>query len=213
MYSGVMRLGVLEIGVLRLPVVALLVKQTDEIEQLRVAGAVVEPDGGEGVVLPAEFSPVAQRARGQRFELMGEVASQDGDDARIACGFLILLEGLEHDHARPPIVIACGPDHAVRGLVGQRPVDVFLRLGLETSVVEQLGEWDEAIEEVWPAFPGFSGATEPAAVGADVGPGFVEVSAEASRPGFAVARAASPLGGLCRAGADKRRLAAGAHGC
>ena len=61
----------------------------------------------------------------------------------------------------------------------ERPVDVFLRFGFETSVVEQVGERDETIEEVWAAFPGFSGATEPAAVGADVGPGFVEVSAEA----------------------------------
>ncbi len=73
-----MRLGVFEVGELRQPVVALLMEQPDEIEQSCVAGAVVEPDDGERVVLPAELSPVAQRSRGQRFELMAKYESGRG---------------------------------------------------------------------------------------------------------------------------------------
>ena len=57
-------LGELEVGVLRNPVVALLVEQAGEIEEVRIAGAVVEPEDGERFILPAELAPVAQRARG-----------------------------------------------------------------------------------------------------------------------------------------------------
>ena len=86
--------------------------------------------------------------------------------------------------------------------MGQRPVDVFLRFGFEAGVVEQVGEGDEAIEEVGAAFPGFSGATEPAAVGADVGPGFVEVSAEAV--GLNLQLVAQPAGWAN--GAERERI-------
>ena len=54
-------LGELEIGVLRDPVVALLVEQAGEIEEIRRAGAVVEPEDAERCILPAELAPVAQR--------------------------------------------------------------------------------------------------------------------------------------------------------
>src|SRR6185437_14906100 len=47
----------LEVGVLREPVVALLVEQAGEIEQVRIAGAVIKPEDGEGFVLPAELAP------------------------------------------------------------------------------------------------------------------------------------------------------------
>ncbi len=61
----------------------------------------------------------------------------------------------------------------------KRPVDVFLGFGFEARIVEQVGEGDEAVEKVWAALPGLAGAAKPTAVGADVGPGFVEMAAEA----------------------------------
>ena len=64
--------------------------------------------------------------------------------------------------------------------MGEDPVDVFLRFGFEAGVVEEVSKGDEAVEEVGAALPGFAGAAEPAAVGADIGPGFVEMAAEAA---------------------------------
>ena len=67
--------GVAKVGEVALPVEALGVEQADEGEEVGVAGVVVEPEGGEGVVLPAELAPVLQGARGEGGELIGEVAS------------------------------------------------------------------------------------------------------------------------------------------
>ena len=50
------------------------VQQAREVEQIRRAGAVVEPDDAQQLILPAEFAPVAQRALRQFGELIAEVA-------------------------------------------------------------------------------------------------------------------------------------------
>ena len=75
-------------------------------------------------------------------------------------------------------LLDAGPIMPLGGLVRECPIDIALRLGLEAGVVEQVGEREKAVEEVRAALPGLAGAAEPAAVGADVGPGFVEVAAE-----------------------------------
>ena len=75
--------GVAEVGEVCLPVEALGVEEADESEERGVAGAVVEPEGGEGVVLPAELAPVLQRARGEGGELVGEVLGEEGEDAGV----------------------------------------------------------------------------------------------------------------------------------
>jgi len=92
---------------------------------------------------------------------------------------VVLREGLEHDHARPPVVVGVRADHAIGSLVVERPVDVLLRFNFEVGIVELVCERDEAVEEVGAALPGFAGAAEPAGVGADVGPGLIEMTAEA----------------------------------
>jgi hypothetical protein len=129
-------LRVFEVGEFGLPVVSLLVEELSEFDEVGVAAAVVEPEHAHYFVMPAEPAPVAQRARGQLRELIGEVALHDGDDAPVACSFLILRERFEHDHARPPVVVRGRADHAVWLLVVEGPVDVFLCFGFETGVVE-----------------------------------------------------------------------------
>ena len=169
---------VLEVRVLRHPVVALLMQKPREVEQVRGAGAVVEPDHAQQLILPAEFAPVAQRAFGKLGELIAEVAVHERNDARVAGEFLILREGFQRDDARPPVVVRGGTDHAVGGLVGEYPVDVLLRFGFESRIVEQPGKRNQAVEVVRSALPRLAGSTKPAAVGADVWPGLVEVAAE-----------------------------------
>ena len=70
-------------------------------------------------------------------------------------------------------------EHAVWGLIVQSPIDITLRLRLEPQIVEEIGEWHQAIEKVWAALPGFSSTAEPSAVGADIGPSFVQVTTQA----------------------------------
>ena len=72
-----------------------------------------------------------------------------------------------------------GADHAAGLLVSQGPFQEALGNGFEAGVVEKVRERDEAVEVIGATFPGFAGAAEPAGVGADVGPGFAEVAAEA----------------------------------
>ena len=123
MYSAVMRLRVLEIGVLGLPVVALLLEQAGQIEQIRRAGPVIEPDHAEQLVLPAELAPVAQGPGRQLAKLILQVSVHDRNHARIAGDILVLGESLEHHDARPPVVIGRGTDHSIRCLVVKRPVN------------------------------------------------------------------------------------------
>src|ERR1700712_4372130 len=99
-----------------------------ELQQLAISGAVVKPDHDQSIILPAESSPVPQRTPRQRLQLMVEVSRQYGDLSRVPGNLLILREYLEHNHARPPVVIAGWAEHSVRRLVVQCPVDVFLRL-------------------------------------------------------------------------------------
>jgi len=170
----------LEVGVLVHPVVALLMEEAGEVEQIKRASAVVEPDDAERFILPPELAPVTEGTFGEFGELVAEVAVDEGDDARIAGELLILREGFEGDELRPPVVAGGGTDHAVGGLMRKNPVDVLLGFCFQVGIVEEVRERDEAVEEVGAALPGFACAAEPAAVGADVGPGLVEVAAEAA---------------------------------
>jgi hypothetical protein len=191
-----------EVGGLGDPVVSLQVKEADEIKKVRLARAVVEAEHGEGFVLPAELSPVAERAGGERGELVAEVLVHEREDARVLIplsggGLVVLSEGFEDDDTRPPVVIGGGADHAAGLLVGEGPVDVLLGFGFEAGVVEEPGEGDEAVEEVRAALPGLAGAAEPAGVGADVCPGFVEMAGEAV--GLDAELVSEPACGLDRA--------------
>ena len=116
--------------------------------------------------------------------------------------FLVLRQRFEHDHARPPVVIRARADHAVGRLVREGPVDILLRFCFQARVVEQVCERNEAVQEVGAALPGFAGAAQPAAVGANIGPGLVQMSAEAV--GLDLELAAQPSGGAN--GAERQRI-------
>ena len=149
-------LGVLEVRELCHPVVALLAQEASQIDQIRGACAVVEPDHTKKFILPAEFSPVAQRARRQLAKLIAKVSVYHWNHAGVAGIFLILCEGLEHHDARPPVVIGRGSDHSARRLVIKRPIDEPLRLGLEASIIQQPGKRYEAVKKVRTALPRFT---------------------------------------------------------
>src|ERR1035437_4030071 len=97
----------------------------------------------------------------------------------ISRGLLILRESLEHDHSGPPIVIRCWAKHASFCLTLYRPFDESLSLGLEAKIVEQVCERYQAIQEIWAAFPGLARSAKPPAGRANVGPCFIQMSAQA----------------------------------
>ena len=169
--------GVAEICELGFPVPALFVQQSAEPQQGFVVRALVEPRGYEGFVLPAIASPGCERSRRHRPQLVVEVARECERDARIAGGFKPLHQDLAHDHARPPVIVGERPDHAAGLLVLQRPVDETFGLRLESRVVQQNGQGNQPVEEVWTAFPALALASEPAAVEAYVGPELVQMPA------------------------------------
>ncbi len=68
----------------------------------------------------------------------------------------------------------------VRALMLERPIDVFLSLGLEARIVKQICKRNEAVKEIGAPLPGFALSALPAAIGADIGPGLFEVSAQSS---------------------------------
>jgi hypothetical protein len=169
---------VLKIRELRLPVVALLMEQPSEIQEFWVPVPIIEPEHDQEFVVPAEFAPVAKRTVGQLLNLISKIPFQSRDDTLVAGEFLILRQHFHHDHARPPIVIALGADHAIGGLMLKGPIDVLLRLCFKADVIKQVGERDQAIQKVWPTFPGFTGSAEPSAIRTDIGPGFIQVTTQ-----------------------------------
>src|SRR3954465_7229207 len=109
---------------------------------------------------------------------MTEIAIHEWDHALVAGKFLVLRQRLQHDEARPPVIIRRGADHAVGGLVLERPIYVALRLRFQARTVEQPRQGNESIEKVGTAFPRLALAAQPAAVRPHIGPGFVEMAAE-----------------------------------
>jgi len=89
-----------------------------------------------------------------------------------------LRQDLEHDHVGPPVEILFGAEEAVFALVVQSPVDPLAGFGDEFGIVEEIGERDEAVEIVGAALPTLALATQPGAVGGEVGPEFVNVAGQ-----------------------------------
>src|SRR5512135_3703925 len=109
---------------------------------------------------------------------MPEVFLHQRHNARIAGCFLILSERLQRNNARPPVVVCCGTDHAIRHLVVKGPIDIALRLGLETSIVEQVGKRQQAVEIIRTALPRLAGSTQPSTVRANVCPSLIEMTTQ-----------------------------------
>ena len=130
----------LEIFEHRPPVETLLTQQLRQFQQAAIAGPVVEPDDRDQFILPAEPPPFLQRPAGQRLQLMDEIVRHDWHDTLIAGKLMVLREHFQHDHARPPVVVATRPDHAVWPGMVQSPVYESLCLRLQRTGLEQPGQ-------------------------------------------------------------------------
>ena len=166
------------------PVVGLVEGFLGDGEERGVVGFFVEPEEGRGEVGGAVMRPAIKGFF--RDDLINFLRAflEGGDDAGVAGGFLVLGEGFEEWEEGPDVVgfvarvvVANGAEPTVGLLVVEDVVDGFFDLGLESVVVELIGERNEAIEPVWDAFPAFGGAAEPGGI-FDIGPEFVEVAGE-----------------------------------
>ena len=172
-------LFVLKTFELRSPSVALVVQQLCCVQQVALSSPVVQPGNAENLVLPSISAPRFERALRQLPALIGKVTIHHRNDARIAGSFVILGENLQHHHSRPPVVVSLGANHPGCSRIVQSPVNVLLRFGFESGVIEQVGERNEAIQKIRSSLPGFARAAEPATVRADVRPRFIQVSPKA----------------------------------
>ena len=157
------------------PVGPLLVEQPGEVEQRRIAGAVVQPDHAHELVGPAVGGPLVERTLAAVRQVVGEVPLHQRDHAGVAGDLLVLRECLEHHHVRPPVGVLWRTDASILALVGQRPFHPGARLRDEALVSEQVGERNEAIDEVRAALPALAGSAKPPAVLAHIRPELVEM--------------------------------------
>lgn len=133
-----------------------------------------------------------ERRLGQLLELKPEVAGERLDHARIAGGVVVLLQHFQHDHFRPPVAAGAALDAGLIGwgrferdraeisilaLIGEGPFDPLVGLGQEGIVLEQVCQWEEAIDPVGSAFPSVAVTAEPTVAWADhLGVEGIEVS-------------------------------------
>src|SRR5258707_13423832 len=110
-------LCVLEVSELLLPVVTLIMQRLRQIQKGRIASPVVEPENTDELIMPTIFAPILQGLLRQFAGLKGKIALHQRNHSRIARGLLILSQGFEHDHPRPPVLICEGTDGAIRALV------------------------------------------------------------------------------------------------
>ena len=75
--------------------------------------------------------------------------------------------------------VDAGPIMPFDCLVVECPIEEPLRLGFEARIVKKPGQRNQPIEIIRPPFERFALSTQPAAIGADVGPGLVQMAAEA----------------------------------
>ena len=108
--------------------------QVAEFKKEPVSCDVVEPIYHVEIVSSSPFSPecpVVERLLRKVGELVLEVVGHHGDDALVACCHVILLEDLQGDHLRPPVL----------GLSALESFYVFTRYPVaEVSVFECHGE-------------------------------------------------------------------------
>ena len=137
-----------EVGELRLPVVTLRVQLAGEIEQRAVAVAIVEPEHAQHFIVPAEDGPLLERTLVHVPRLVGEVFLHQRNHARVARGFLVLHQRLEHHVVRPPVQVLDRPDRAIGLLVVQRPVHPLLHLGDQHRILREIRQRHQAVQEI-----------------------------------------------------------------
>ncbi len=143
------------------PVEALGLQLSGQFDQLGIAVPVVEPQDAGQFVLPAIDGPALQRFGGQHPRLVGEVLFHHRDHPRVAGGFLVLRQHLQHDHDRPPVGVLLRTDHSVRPLVIQRPIHPRFHLGDQRRIVQEVGQRQKSVEIIRSPLPSLAGAAQP----------------------------------------------------
>ena len=172
------------------PVEALGVQLHRQLQQPRFLCAFVEPVDGDQRLEPAELSPVEERPAVDVAVDQAQAALDRVHDAltdALGVGDIVHLhQHLEGQEQGPDI--ECGllgfvdeglarAQPAVLFLVLQDVVDVARDLLDEHFVIQQVGQWDHAVQPVGGALPAFLLAAEPAAL-LDVGPELVQMAAQ-----------------------------------
>ena len=196
-----------------------------QVQQPRFAGAVIQPECAFDVVAGAELGPIAfaESRFGQRVLPLHE-ARHDLDGPRVARGFVVALQDIQHQHVRPKIGLAA---QAGERLAGTEPAVVALRVHGRTDplaglrddglVFEHVAQIAVALEPVRHLLPA------EVAAALLVGPGtLVEIRARARfRPGgrpcplspVPVDAATIPAEQCCRWAVSPAGWAPAAHGC
>ncbi len=180
------------------PVVRLLAKPVAELEQERLAGAVVEPVKDLDLIRRARLGPLAQGPRGQVGLEVAGVAGEGLDRARVARGPVVVAQDPACDHARPPVGVGGRADLPVLALVVQEPLDPGAGLSPEPLV----GEAHEPAEVVGPLLPVLAGPAAPGALGSEVGKNLLGMAGQA-------VRLTLELAGQPAAGPDRAERAGG----
>src|SRR5579871_4578672 len=97
---------------------------------------------------------------------------------------MVLRQYLEHHHARPPIVIACGTNHAVGLRMVESPVDEAHRLFMQSRILEKDCQRIEPIHKVGAALPAFPCSSQPSTILPNIRPELIEMTAHTSRLGL-----------------------------
>jgi len=91
--------------------------------------------------------------------LVVEVVGQKGQHPAIGGGFVVVHEGVQHGHPRPPVVVAGRPEEAEIGIGGvadlalEGPIDPLLGLQLQAGVVESVGQGHQPLDVVGGPLP------------------------------------------------------------
>src|SRR5882757_1721593 len=108
-----------------------------------------------------------------------EVLREYRNDTRVLGGLVMLCKNLDHDHTRPPVVIALRTNHAIGRLMCQRPFDKSEGLVFQLRVIQQNREGEQAIQVVGATLPALACAPQPAAIWSDVRPNIFQMACKA----------------------------------
>ena len=146
------------------PVQRLPLQLFKQLEQEFLAGQVVQPDDRLHVLRAAGHRPVVEGLFVQRRVLILEIAEHELGHAAVAGRGEVLHEHLQHDHARPPVLVALRAEEAVLALTGERPLDILHADALELFVLQLPGQRHQAVQIIGGALPGVAIPAAPGAV-------------------------------------------------
>ena len=146
------------------PINGLLQQFIAELEQRLLAGDVVEPLHNLDVVSGSGNRPQPQRLFVQIAIHISKIAVHKAEHALIAGGGKILLQALEHDHARPPVLIIRRAEETILPLRRKRPFDKLHRGVFKFLVAQLPGQRQQSVQIIRAAFPALALTAHPGIV-------------------------------------------------